>query len=234
MYRSYFRYVSPKPRTKQPTETYTVEQVWGAAAYANRINGGYCKDGVMKDINGEMVQITRPNRDVMRDALSNADLITDADRQQGMAARTFLSQNITMKGLRGQALTDFDKTVGSACERDEFTNQDRLHLAVIASQIRAYQQTVQHQQAMERVDRNAAPLGAVGAKITADVEVVKSVYSLKYNTCFVTGITSANQAVFFSFRTNLDIGSRVRIRGTVKALRPDATQLNRVKVIGNE
>lgn len=84
---------------------------------------------------------------------------------------------------------------------------------------------------MERVDRDAPSLGAVGDKVTAEVEVVKSVHSFQYGCTFITAITSANQAVFFSYRKGVPVGTTLRIRGTIKALRADATQLNRVKVL---
>jgi hypothetical protein len=37
--------------------------------------------------------------------------------------------------------------------------------------------------------------------------------------------------VFFSYRERHDAGSWIAIKGTVKAHRPDATQLSRVRVI---
>jgi hypothetical protein len=48
---------------------------------------------------------------------------------------------------------------------------------------------------------------------------------------FVSGITDTNQAVFFSYRERQDVGTWLTIKGTVKAHRPDATQLSRVRVI---
>lgn len=234
MYRTYYRpyAVSRKPRSQEPTRTYSLEQVWGAASCANRTNDGYYKDGEWLREDGQEPRRTKePNRDIMRRALDTDGMITAADIQHGMAARAYLSQNVTMKALRGQALSDFDKTVGAACEKTEFTDQDRLHLAVIASQINGYEKSRRLEQAMERVDRNAPSLGAVGDKVTADIEVVKSVNSFQYNCTFITGITSENQAVFFSYRKGVPVGTEMRIRGTIKALRPDATQLNRVKVL---
>jgi len=234
MYRTYYRpyAVSRKPRVQEPTRTYSAEQVWGAASCANRINDGYYKDGDwLREEGLEPVRTKEPNRDIMRRALDTDGMVTDADIQHGMAARAYLSQSITMKGLRGHPLSDFDRTVGAACEQNEFTNLDRLHMAVIASQINGYEKSRRLEQAMERVDRDAPSLGVVGDKVTAEVEVVKSVHSFQYGCTFITAITSANQAVFFSYRKGVPVGTTLRIRGTIKALRPDATQLNRVKVL---
>ena len=49
---------------------------------------------------------------------------------------------------------------------------------------------------------------------------------------FATGVTIDNRAVFFATDANLQIGSRVNIKGTVKAHREESlTQLNRVKIL---
>jgi len=69
------------------------------------------------------------------------------------------------------------------------------------------------------------------AKMQMDVEVVSANYSHTYNIFWVTAITADNQAVFFSYRSKLDTGTWIHIKGTVKAHRDGKTQLNRVKVI---
>jgi hypothetical protein len=60
--------------------------------------------------------------------------------------------------------------------------------------------------------------------------VIRSNYSVNYGVYFVNAVTALGQPVFFSYRQNLQTGSEYRISGTVKALRDDATQLNRVKI----
>jgi hypothetical protein len=54
---------------------------------------------------------------------------------------------------------------------------------------------------------------------------------MKWNTNYVTGITTNDQVVFFAYKEALDIGKVLNINGTVKAHRDNSTQLNRVKVI---
>ena len=50
--------------------------VWSAACAAYRLNGGYLKQ---PDVIGD--QVVRPtNREIVRQALANPELITDADR----------------------------------------------------------------------------------------------------------------------------------------------------------
>jgi hypothetical protein len=74
-------------------------------------------------------------------------------------------------------------------------------------------------------------MGAVDAKIESDVEVVSANYSHTYNIFWITAITADNQAVFFSYKSKLDTGTWIHIKGTVKAHRDGKTQLNRVKIV---
>jgi len=60
--------------------------------------------------------------------------------------------------------------------------------------------------------------------------VIRVVYSTNYNVYFVTAKTDTNHMVFFSYRERLAVDSEIDFRGTVKAHRPDATQLNRVRL----
>jgi len=60
---------------------------------------------------------------------------------------------------------------------------------------------------------------------------LKCVYSQKWFTYFVTGITSSDQAVFFSYKQEVAVGNVLNIAGTVKRQDNNQTQLNRVKVL---
>jgi hypothetical protein len=40
-----------------------------------------------------------------------------------------------------------------------------------------------------------------------------------------------DQAIFFSYKTELEAGALIKISGTVKAHRDNVTQLNRVKIL---
>jgi hypothetical protein len=57
------------------------------------------------------------------------------------------------------------------------------------------------------------------------------VFSQQWNVFFVTGITSSDQVVFFSYREAIPAGTTIVAQGTVKAHRDNSTQLNRVKVV---
>lgn len=221
-----------KPRPAAEVVEYTVDTVWGAAAYAHRINGGYFKDGVwnVDSATGQQTRVKEPNRDLVKQALARADLITEQDRATGMQARDFLAQQLTVKTLKGN-VSDFDRSLSGIVSKEGFDSNDRLDIAVIASQIGAYERALKDLATAERIDHSKGYLADVGVKINANVEITKVVYSHNYNVYFISGITDTNQAVFFSYREKYDVGTWLTIKGTVKAHRPDATQLSRVRVL---
>jgi hypothetical protein len=216
-------------KTAQPEVSYSVETVWGAAAYAHRVNAGYFKVDQF-DVNQGAMPVKRANKIVMATALADQTLITDADREQGMLAREFISHQLTMKTLK-DTLSDFDRSITAAVSQEQFTNADRYHQALIASQIRAYEQAKNDLVINERIDRTRGYLAEVGVKVQAQVEITRVVYSQNYGVYFLSGITDTNQAVFFSYRERHEPGTWITVKGTVKAHRPDATQLSRVRVI---
>jgi hypothetical protein len=105
-------------------------------------------------------------------------------------------------------------------------------VAVIASLPSCYERGVVRQTADQRVNfATGGFIGSIGGKVSVAIEVLKSIYSQKWMTHYVTGITSDDQVVFFAYKSELPIGKMYDIYGTVKAHRDTTTQLNRVKVI---
>ena len=204
------------------------EIMWGVAAYADRVNGGYVRE-TQRDEQGAVVR--ERNRDVIKlEVAAGLPNVTDADIELGKLARDWLRGRLTFKTLRGEPLSEFEITLRDAVQLEEFSNQtDGLSIAVVASQISAYRKGLEQEQMMDTVDKT--PLAAVGAKVAVEATVVRSVYSHNYNVFFVTAQTRCNRLVFFSFREKLEAGTPIRARGTVKAHRPDSTQLNRVKLV---
>jgi hypothetical protein len=226
------------PRTRKPRQqpadvVVSADVVWGAAAYADRVNGGeYRKEPeyrVLED--GTITQdvVRHANRFHMWKAMEDTDLITDADVAVGRESRDWLRKTLVFRRLKG-SLSDFDQALAGMVDMDEFmTGADRYEIAIVTSQIRAWREGTRMEQVMADVD--TAPVAPVGEKVQLNVEVVKSVYSANYNVYFITAKTDGHQMVFFSYRERIQTGSRIMIRGSVKAHRQDATQLNRVKVL---
>jgi hypothetical protein len=221
-------------RARKPAEVieYTVDTVWGAAAYANRINGGYFKDGVwnVDAQTGTQTRVKEPNRDLVKLALADQTKITEQDRALGVRALGFLAQQLTLKALKGKT-SDFDTAMSKVVAMTGFTNANRLEIALVASQISAYERAEKELAVAERIDHSKGYLADIGTKVQAQVEITRAVYSQNYNVYFLSGITDTNQAVFFSYREKFHAGTWITIKGTVKAHRPDSTQLSRVRVI---
>jgi len=226
-----------KPQAATTNEmTWAPATVWAAAAHANRINGGeYLRDPeyqvaeVDAEGNHTEAMIRRSNRVIITEALMDQSQITDADRELGARAQDWHSKNLMMRALKG-TLSEFDQALQRALTVEAFSlHRHRTDIAVIASQIRAYEQGVQMQEVMDGILRE--PLADIGAKVDANVTVVKSVYSQNYGVWFITAVTESRHAVFFSYRDRWPNGERLRVRGTVKAYRDLSTQLNRVRIV---
>ena len=224
---------SQRSRAPERPVAWSAETVWAAAAYAHRINEGeYLKDPeYARDADGlwtdNMLRLR--NRDIMNQALRDESLITDTDRDLGARARDYISKQILVKALKG-TLSEFEQSLQRAVAMTEFDEwTSRVELAIVASQIRSYEQAVQLEAAMEGI--SAEPVAAIGAKVDTEITVVKSVYSQNFGVYFITGVTPDKRAVFFSYRDRLSNGHQCRIRGTVKAHRENSTQLNRVRIV---
>ena len=216
-----------KTRTQKVTVNYNADDVWSAACAAQRINGSYIKLSVVSESDPATTKLS--NRMLVEQLLADLSGITDEDREQGVKVRAFY-QAYTFKILQGKQLSDFDNTAMLIANREVITGN--YDVAVIASLPSCYERGVVRQSADQRVNfATGGFIGKANDKVTASIEVLKSVFSMKWNTNYVTGITSDDQVVFFAYKESLDIGKVLNINGTVKAHRDNSTQLNRVKVI---
>ena len=190
-----------KPKAKSPAVTYSVDNVWGAAVAAQRINGSYVKATQHRfdeNTNTTVIEKQR-NRDIMTDILANPALLTVEDIAQGQECRKFLQQDITLRGLKGK-LTEFDTVISKTIAIDQEFNsaKHKYELAVVASLPASHQRSLARQEVDSRVRQTAGVFGTPGDKVIVDVEVVSANYSHTYDIFWVTAITQNNQAVFFS------------------------------------
>ena len=223
-----------RPRQQPADVVLGADCIWGAAAYADRVNGGeYRKEPeyrVTEDGRFDANTIVRQaNKVLMWHAIMDTSRITAEDIETGRAALDYVRKNLVIKGLRGN-MSDFDQALSRVVEMEQFmTGADRYEIALVTSQIRAWREGTRIEAVM--ADVNRTPVADVGQKVQLNVQVVKSVYSQNYNVYFITAKTDKNQMVFFSYRDKLPVGDRRAIKGSVKAHRPDATQLNRVRIV---
>jgi hypothetical protein len=109
---------------------------------------------------------------------------------------------------------------------------DGYDLAVVASLPNSYLTGLARDERERRVKfAQGGYLGNIGDKVEATIEVTKSVYSQKWGVYFLTGVTTGDQAVFFSYKQDVSPGTVLQIKGNVKRQDNNTTQLNRVKVI---
>jgi hypothetical protein len=216
-----------KTRTQKVTVNYNADDVWSAACAAQRINGSYIKLSVVSESDPATTKLS--NRMVVEQLLADLSGITDKDREQGKKVRAFY-QAYTFKILQGKQLSDFDNTAMLIANREVITGN--YDVAVIASLPSCYERGVVRQSADQRINfATGGFIGKANDKVTASIEVLKSIFSMKWNTNYVTGITTGDQVVFFAYKEALDIGKVLNIAGNVKAHRDNITQLNRVKVL---
>jgi hypothetical protein len=222
---------------RTPQKVYDADLVWAAACMAQRINGEYVKslDVAQAYITNQdlLPESERPivkdtNRQILTRALEEPNTITDADKEQGIIVRRYY-KGLSFKILQGKHLNAFANTALAISNRDEIdSNYD---IAIVASLPSCYERAVERDQIDRRISQaSGGYMGPVGAKITANIEIVKSVYSQQWNTYYLTAMTDKDQPCFFAYREGMDVGTTCIITGTVKAHRDDSTQLNRVKV----
>ena len=201
--------------------------VWSAACTAYRINGGYFKEP-------EMIgdQVIRPtNRDLVRRALDQDGLITDADRDMARNCRRHMATAVTMQALRTE-LGEWSRITARVCELD--TVDSMYDFSVITAMPHSYVKQLKKESVDARLAGCDGLIGKVGDKVELSVEIVRNNHSAKFNTWFVSAVTTDNHAVFFAYREEIRPGSNLDIRGTVKRHADRATQLNRVKLLKQE
>ena len=199
--------------------------LWSAACTAYRLNRGYLKQ---PEVIGD--QVIRPtNRDLVRRALDEVSLITDADRELARECRRYMATSVTMQALKTE-LGEWSKITAKVCEQTTITSN--YDLSVITAMPHSYAKALKKESIDARLAGCQGTLGKVGDKVDLSVEIVRNQYSAKFNTWFVSAITQDNYAVYFAYREEIRPDSNLNIRGTVKRHNDSATQLNRVKVIG--
>jgi hypothetical protein len=180
----------------------------------------------------EQHQKTRlTNKEIVQSALEDTSQIPLEDINTGRLAHNFVSQRCMLKILKGRA-SEFDSALAKAVEIENFTRGDIYEIALISSQIESYRQGMKDVQLQEQTDRSLGHLGNEKDRVTATVEVYKVIWSEKYNTYYITGLTDTKQAVMFNYKQRLHEGKTYTIQGKVKAQRTEFTQLNRVHITG--
>lgn len=215
------RYVAPE---------FDILTAFSAACAAQRINGEYLKQDVnLYDDAGSFIRADKiANKILMTNILCDTTGITDADREQaGLVIKH--CQGISFKLIMGKSLSDFEQVMLRLA--DQQTVSSKYDLAVIASLPATYERSqVRHEIDVRLRQANGILDCAINTKIEEEIEVVRCNYSNAWSTFYVTGLTASENVVFFAFRSQLEVGSKINIKGKIKAHKENRTQLSHVKV----
>lgn len=221
-YQNPYAYRKPVARTPKVIVTYNADDVWAAAVQAQAINGQY-----IKAVDTDSTRQT--NRQIVEELLKATAQITQENREMGVTVRNYF-KGLTFKLLEGKTLNDFNNTAMTIASKDAITGN--YDLAVIISLPATYEKSSKRDSVDRRINfARGGYLGDLGDKVTVEMEVVKQIFSQKWNTWYITGLTDDDKVLFFAYKSDMNIGDRVTIQGTVKTFRDNSTQLNRVKVI---
>jgi hypothetical protein len=221
-YQNPYAYRKPMARTIKVTVTYNADDVWAAAVQAQAINGQYIKAV-------DTGSTRQTNRQIVEELLKDTTQITQENREMGVTVRNYF-KGLTFKLLEGKTLNDFNNTAMTIASKDTIAGS--YDLAVIVSLPATYEKSSKRDSVDRRINfARGGYLGDLGDKVTVEMEVVKQIFSQKWNTWYITGLTDDDKVLFFAYKSDMNIGDRVTIQGTVKTFRDNSTQLNRVKVI---
>jgi hypothetical protein len=214
-------------KNRDTIDAIDADLVWSAACTAYRLNRGYLKQ---PETIGD--QVVRPtNREIVKIALYDHSLITDADRDMAQQCRRYMATAVTMQALKTE-LGEWAKITAKVCDLNTI---DSLYaLSVITAMPHSYAKSLKKESVDARLARCQGTIGKLGDKVNLAVEIVRNHYSAKFNTWFVSAITDDNYSVFFAYRENIPAETNLTIRGTVKRHGDRATQLNRVKIVEKE
>jgi len=211
-------------KTRDTIDAVDADLLWSAACTAYRLNSGYLKS---PEVIGD--QVIRPtNREIVRQALANPELITDADRDMARNCRRHMATSVTMQALKTE-LGEWARITAKVCDLDVVNSM--YDFSVITAMPHSYVKQLKKESVDARLARCQGTVGKLGDKIELAVEIVRNNYSAKFNTWFVSAITTDNYAVYFAYREEIRPDTHVTIRGTVKRHNDRSTQLNRVKLV---
>ena len=203
---------------------------WAAAAYAQRINGAYLKPerNGYKTVSEDDDRVA--NKFIMKEAMFDTPtVLTEEDYAVGESARDYHSKKLMMTTFQRE-LSDFERTLTRAVGMDVFTESDRYELAIIASQIQSYNNSVQEDQAVAGIGEKRGYVAGVGERVGFECLILSRRYNYNYNTYSVRGITLDGYRVQFFLRDDtIAKGQTVEFKGTVKKHLDNITIFNRVK-----
>jgi hypothetical protein len=208
--------------------TWSKQQAWAAAVVVDHAQQGYFKESTYDNNQQPPVLIREANKAVLYRMINENKFEPTAEElAAGIELQQYWSQFLTMATLKG-TVSDFQRTQIDIVQTEQFTERDIYRLAILASMPESRRRQEQREAQDARL-RGTRPLTAMfSEKIRTAGEVIRSVYSEKWNTFYITVITGNDEQVFFAYKKALPVGDRIEFSGRVKRHSADSTQLNRV------
>ena len=207
---------------------FTAQQVWGAAAAAQRINGEYLKEDRRDHHTGLVVKTA--NKSLVKNWLRTNDFsqITAADISAGETARNHF-KGYTLLALSGR-MNDFQQTAMKIAAMDTFTGRNMYEFAVISCLPSVAIRDAAHTDLKREIFQSEQLPGAVGETIIGDITVIRTRYNKDYNKYRIDARMGESIVDFWHTK---ELAGELRIKGKIKQQRGNkATQLNYVKIIG--
>lgn len=217
------QYSNKSRRPEAPKPNYKADDVWAAACQAQRINGTYVKTAVID------AQNLKTNRKIVEELLADVSGITQESREKAEIIRRYFKA-VTFKIIEGLTISEYMRNAMMIAEKDTITTT--YDLATIVSLPASYEKASKRDEQENRVKwARGGYVGVMSEHVDLKIEVVKKLWSEKWNTWYITGITDEDQVVFFAFKKQKEIGDIMNITGKVKSQRETSTQLSHVKEI---
>ena len=210
--------------------TFTADQVWGAAAAAQRINGEYIKMDVWMHNATPPYILKRANKDLVKEWLrtNNFVEVTEDDYAAGRKARDHF-KSYTLLAIAGK-LNDFQQTAMKIAGKDEFTGRDMYDFAVISCLPSVALRDAAHAELKREIFASEPLPGAAGDAVVGDITVMRTRYSNEYQKYRIDARMGDSIVDFWHAK---ELKGELRIKAKIKQHRGNkATQLNYVKIIG--
>jgi hypothetical protein len=209
---------------------FTADQVWGAAAAADRINGGYFKESQLDEATNTVTRMA--NKTMVKNWLRGNYFaaVTEADYAAGRSARDHF-KSYTLLALTGQ-INDFQKTAMQIASKDQFTGRDMYDFAVVSCLPEVARKDRARIETKREIYTSTQLTGNVGEAVAGDIVVESCRFNHNYAKYRVVA-RMAESFIDFWYGQELDSGKTYRVKGKIKTVRGDkTTQLNYVKISG--
>lgn len=213
-----------------PPAEFDTDVVFAVSAQVWNQFGGYHKEAVYKEVDGEAKLLHPSNKTEVMARLKNGQGISKNDAKLGAEIRKFCKSKLM--AMLSDNISDYDRKLLEYASQDKISANDKYAIAIIASTPSAYDRAEKKRKLDEEVAQGQQSyIGDVGDKVSGSAKVLKSNFSTNYGIYFVTAITDSSNIIFFAHKNNLATAAEFKFKGTVKAHREQfQTQLNRVKV----